>query len=144
MRTWSDFWNLSESGQWKAHYWILPPDCTEEDVFTPALQKTAAKVLESSFMACESLDLKGACQVAVFPVAIDNRRTAIMLIGHSASTPIGKDLLNIYLGVAGLAGGTITRAGVLARLRQDNKNMQQIFAGNSGDAAAVNQGPQSS
>jgi PAS domain S-box-containing protein len=132
------FLELSENGQWKAHYWILPPDCTEEDVFTPALKQTAAKVLESSFMASESLDLNGACQVTVFPIAVDNQRTAIMLIGHSASTPIGKDLLNIYLGVAGLVGGTITRAGVLARLRQDNKSMRQIFAGNSGDARLRN------
>ncbi len=132
------FLELSASGQWKAHYWILPPDCTEEDVFTPALQQTAAKVLESSFMASESLDLNGACQVAVFPVAVDNRRTAIMLIGHSVSTPIGKDLLNIYLGVAGLVGGTVTRAGVLARLRQDNKSMRQIFADNSSDARLRN------
>ncbi|MGA2060116.1 MAG: ATP-binding protein [Thermoguttaceae bacterium] len=132
------FLELSENGHWKAHYWILPPDCTEEDVFTPALKQTASKVLESSFMACESLDLKGACQVAVFPLAVDNRRTAIMLIGHSVSTPIGKDLLDIYLGVAGLVGGTITRAGVLARLRQDNKSMHQIFAGNSGDARLRN------
>ncbi|MGA2796288.1 MAG: response regulator [Thermoguttaceae bacterium] len=132
------FLELSEDGQWRAHYWILPPDCTEKDVFTPALQQTAAKVLESSFTASESLDLNGACQVGVFPVAVDNLRTAIMLIGHSVSAPIGKDLLNIYLGVAGLVGGTITRAGVLARLRQDNKSMRQIFAGNSGDARLRN------
>ncbi len=132
------FLDLSESGQWKAHYWILPPGCTDEAVFTPALQQTAAKVLESSFMASLSLDLDGPCQVAVFPVVIDNHRTAIMLIGHAASGLIAKDLLNIYLGVAGLAGVTITRAGILAQLHQDNESMRQISAGNSGDAAAVN------
>jgi ammonium transporter, Amt family len=132
------FLELSDNLQWKNHYWILPPDCTEEQVFTPALKQTAARVLESSFMASESLDLKGDFQVAVFPVAVDNRRTVIMLIGHSINAPIGKELLNIYLGVAGLVGGTVTRAGVLARLRQDNKSMRQIFAGNSGDARLRN------
>ena len=126
----------SESGHWKAHYWSLPPGCTEEDVFTPALQQTAAKVLESSFMASESVDLDGACQLAVFPFAIDNQRTAVMLIGHIRKRTLPEDLLNIYLGVAGLVGETITRAGILARLRQDNENMQQIIASKSGDKVA--------
>ncbi len=132
------FLELSPNGQWKAHYWILPPGCTEETVFTPALRQTAAGVLESSFIAHQSLDFNGVYQVALFPVAIDNRRTAIMLIGHAADEPIGKELLNIYLGMAGLAGETITRAGILAQLCQDNKNMRQAFASISGEARLRN------
>ncbi|MGD0383439.1 MAG: ATP-binding protein, partial [Thermoguttaceae bacterium] len=130
--------NRSDGGHWRASYWSLPPNCTEEDVFTPAVEQTAAKVLESSFMASESMDLNGTCQVALFPVMIENRRTAVMIIGHTAEEPIARDLLNLYMGVAGLVGETVTRTGILARSRQDNVNLQQLIAGNSGNLAAVN------
>ncbi|MGD0653835.1 MAG: PAS domain-containing protein [Thermoguttaceae bacterium] len=132
------FLNRSDGGHWRASYWSLPPNCTEEDVFTPAVEQTAAKVLESSFMASESMDLNGTCQVALFPVMIENRRTAIMIIGHAAEEPIARDLLSLYMGVAGLVGETVTRALILARLRQDTVNLQQLITGNSGNLAAVN------
>jgi len=125
-------------GQWLSHYWSLPPACTVENVFTPELQQTAAGVLESSFMASESMDIDGAYQVALIPVAVDNRRTAVMLIGHNTKETFSEELLNIYLGVAGLAGETITRSGIFTKLRQHSDSLQQSITGNSGNITVLN------
>jgi ammonium transporter, Amt family len=130
--------DLNQDGQWKAHYWILPPGCTEETVFTPDLQQTAAGVVDSGFVAHKSLDLNGTYQVAMFPVAIGNRRSGILLVGHEGATPMERHVLDLYLGVAALAGETITRTGAMSRLSQDNKSMRQASAGNSGEARLRN------
>ncbi len=132
------FLHRGENGHWKAHYWSFPPGCTEEDVFTPALQQTAAEVLKSSFMAGQSVELKGACQIALFPLTLDSQRMELMIVGHIAEQALPKDLLNIYLGVADLAGETVTRLGFLARLRKHSDSLQQLIDGSSGDLAAVN------
>ena len=132
------FLDLNDGGQWKAHYWILPPGCTEEAVFTQDLQQTAAGVLKNSFVAHRRLDLSGPFQVAMFPVAVANRRTGILLVGHEGAAPLDRNVLDLYLGVAALAGETITRTGVMSRLSQDNKKMRQASGGNSGEARLRN------
>jgi PAS domain S-box-containing protein len=130
------FLNQNENGQWKALYWSLPPNCTEEDVFTPTIEQSAAKVLESSFMASETMHLYGTCQMALFPLSVENRRTTVMIVGHVAEVPIAGDLLNLYMGAAGLVGEIVTRAEIIFRLRQDVLNLQQSTAGISADLAA--------
>ena len=132
------FVHRSESGQWKSRYWSLPPGCTEEDVFTPALQQTAAKVLESSFMASELADLGGSCQMLSFPLVIDNQRSAVMIVGHMTEEFFAEELMNIYMGVAGLVGETVSRAGALASMRKENEHFQQLIASKSSNLLAAN------
>jgi PAS domain S-box-containing protein len=131
-----------EGGRWNAHYWNLPAEFRDENVFTPALRQTAAKVLESGKMACERMELDGPCQAALFPAPIDNQIKEIMLIGHRASGPIPERLLDIYLGISHLAGAAISRAGLLARLREQSKELGELQAlvdSQTGSLADVNQ-----
>jgi ammonium transporter, Amt family len=101
----------NESNHWQSHYWSLPPGCDEEMFFTPELQQTAAGVLESSFVAYKSVKLDSDYQLALLPVIVGNKRKAVMLIGYNTQQAFPMELSNIFLGVAGLAGETVTHAG---------------------------------
>jgi PAS domain S-box-containing protein len=131
------FLHRGENGDWTAHYWKFPPDCTEDEVFTPAVRQTAGEVLKSSFAARQSVELKSACQMALFPLMVDGHRADLMIVGHVAAQPLPGDLLDVYLGVAGLAGETVARLGILSRLRKHAESLQQLIDGSSADLAAA-------
>lgn len=78
-----------------------------------ALHDTAAgtitQVLESGFLASETLQLPQPWTIAFLPLSEGRRTTTVMLVGHVGATPVPKELLNIYLAVAGLFETTLAR-----------------------------------
>lgn len=81
--------------------------------FCPRLVEVAGatirQVLESGFLATETLNLPQACSVAFLPLTEGRRTSTVMLVGHRTDTPLSRELLNIYLAVAGLFDTTLAR-----------------------------------
>lgn len=93
---------------------VIVRSCTPADAslcasLVEAAGQTIVQVLDSGFLANETLKLPQACSVAFLPLT-DGRRTAtVMLIGHCADAPLPRELLNVYLAVAGLFDTTLAR-----------------------------------
>jgi PAS domain S-box-containing protein len=126
-----------DDGQWKAHYWSLPEGCSENNLFTPALQQTAAGVMTSGNMACDYVNVDGLCQVAVFPVTDAKQTATVMLVGHKGVMFFPEELLSLYQGVARLTGETVTRLIDLAHLRKYSERLHELIASNSNDLNTV-------
>jgi ammonium transporter, Amt family len=103
------------NNSWESHYLFLPPGCTEKEIYTLELQQIAAEVLKTGHLNSHYLDLDGLCQVAILPVRDENQNAVIMIIGHKNSVFISNELLDIYLGVAGITSATIRHRKITER-----------------------------
>lgn len=70
---------------------------------------TIAQVLESGFLASETLERPHPCAVAFLPLAEGRRTATVMLVGHFAPETLTRERLNVYLAVAGLFDTTLAR-----------------------------------
>lgn len=74
-----------------------------------AARATIAQVLESGFLATDTLNLPQPCSVAFLPLTEGRRTATVMLVGHRTDKPLSRELLNVYLAVAGLFDTTLAR-----------------------------------
>ncbi len=86
-----------------------PADANLCPLLVEAAGKTIVQVLDSGFLATEKLALPQACSVAFLPLTEGRRTTIVMLVGHCTDVPLSRELLNVYLAVAGLFDTTLAR-----------------------------------
>jgi PAS domain S-box-containing protein len=67
------------------------------------------QVLDSGFLATETLMLEEECTVAFLPLDQGTPSAAVMAIGHRTGEPLSRETLNLYLAVAGLFKSTLSR-----------------------------------
>lgn len=67
------------------------------------------QVLDTGFLASESLPLDGGYCTVFLPLTIDNRTAAVMVLGKKGKVAPSRDTLNLYLAIAGLFSSTLTR-----------------------------------
>ena len=70
---------------------------------------TARQVMQCGFLASTEIALDDAYAVALLPLSWEGQTRAALLVGHRSSEPLQESLLNVYLGLAGLLEGTISR-----------------------------------
>ncbi|HUW49726.1 MAG TPA: HD domain-containing phosphohydrolase [Sulfuricella sp.] len=93
---------------------IVIHSCSAADEsLCPGLAGTAEEiidqVLESGFLASETLKLPQPCSIAFLPLAEGRRTATVMLVGHRSAESLPRNLLNVYLAVAGLFDTTLAR-----------------------------------
>lgn len=96
------------------------------------------EVLESGFLAVRMIPTPHPLSLALLPVRRENRVVAVMLVGHGMSDPLPRELLNVYLAVAGLVGTTASRLVSEQELRQHRHNLQQLVDERTAELRGVN------
>jgi HD-GYP domain-containing protein (c-di-GMP phosphodiesterase class II) len=85
-----------------------------------------AQVLESGFLVSEVVRLPEPYSAVFLPVALDSRNTAVMVVGHKTGQPLPRDLLNIYLAVAGMFETTLARIASEEALWRVNRALRTL------------------
>ncbi len=67
------------------------------------------QVLESGFLATETLLLDTTYAVVFLPLTVEGRTVCVMALGKRGVATLDRELLNLYLAVAGLFGSTLAR-----------------------------------
>jgi signal transduction histidine kinase/FixJ family two-component response regulator len=89
------------------------------------LTDEVADVLENGFLASR-VCLTPTPSMTVFLPIVENCQTSgVMLIGHTDAQPIPKELLSIYLALAGLAGATLERKRAEQEVRRLNEELER-------------------
>ncbi|MDD5023677.1 MAG: PAS domain S-box protein [Methanoregula sp.] len=104
------FFEPGKDGGIEGHHWILPDNVPGTAVLTRETEKIIAGVLETGFLAAQRIDIPEPFASVFLPILWENQTAAVMLVGHRTSDPIPKELLNIYLAVAGIVSNAITGA----------------------------------
>ena len=121
---------FSEEGEWS---------CTWKDVFTDAggrgregnepariVTEAVEETLESGFLSIKSFTFPDTLSIAFLPVSEGNRTDAVLLIGHKTSELFPKEVLDIYLAVAGLVGTTARRINSEKELQEHRSNLEKL------------------
>ncbi|WP_052292248.1 sensor histidine kinase [Methanosphaerula palustris] len=104
------FFEPGNNGGIEGHHWILPDGVPGTAIQTRETEMIITEVLETGFLAAQHIDIPKPFATVFLPITWENQTAAVMLIGHRTSDPIPKELLNIYLAVAGLVTNAITGA----------------------------------
>ncbi|MGO9951385.1 MAG: sensor histidine kinase [Dissulfurispiraceae bacterium] len=90
--------------------------------------KTAARdVFDSGFLTFLSLPSDKLNTVALFPVLHQNRVVAVMIVGHLSSSCLEKDILDLYLAMAGLMGSAYSRNVAAMDVFQAKEDWERTF-----------------
>ena len=104
------FFEPGKDGRIEGHHWILPEGVVGNAILNRETETIIAGVLETGFLAAQQIDIPEPVASVFLPIIWENQTAAVMLVGHRTSDPLPKELLNIYLAVAGLVSNAITGA----------------------------------
>lgn len=110
-----------------------PADLAEQ------LGETINEVFESGFLAERMIPTSPPLSLAFLPITRESKVIAVMLVGHGMSDFLPRELLNVYLAVAGLVGTTASRLASEAELRQHRHNLQQLVDERTAELREVNE-----
>ncbi|MGD0887038.1 MAG: ATP-binding protein [Thermodesulfovibrionales bacterium] len=104
-----------------------PPDAeAAPHILTDEVRTLIADVLDSGFLASRVLLTPAPSMTVFLPIAEEREQDNIMLIGHQSADPLSKELLNIYLAIAGLAGATFERLRNERELTRHRAHLEEL------------------
>jgi len=109
-------------GQVVTHHWCIADGIHFKKTLTDEVRNIVNQVLDNGFLASELIHEPAPYVIVFLPITERNMTTAVMLVGHRMSEPLPKELLNIYLAVASLAGAAITRLTTAEKLKKNWPN----------------------
>ncbi len=104
-------------------YWTFSNKIPIEKILTAAVKKKIKEVLESGFFTTQGISIPEKYSLAFLPVKKENQTASVMIIGYRMAGEMPLELLDIYLGVAGIIGTMNTRR--QAEKRQENLSALQ-------------------
>lgn len=90
-------------------------------------QDIIAQVLGSGFLASEVVFVPEPYAVAILPIFRDRQVTDAILVAHRSADALPKEVLNVYLSVAGLAGTTLSKLASEQRLRRSQEELEKAL-----------------
>ncbi len=106
---WSAFINVDRDGKFSIHHCSLPHTLIEKSMDADMARTCISDVLQTGFLATGIVHVPGPCMTVFLPVTGEGNPGEVMLIGHESVQPLPKELLNMYLAVAGLAATSSER-----------------------------------
>ena len=120
------FGECRADGEIIGYHWALPEGVSCENIFTAEIKEIINEVLEGGFLATHQIYAPEEYSIAILPIKQENQTTAVMLVGNRMSEPLVKELLNVYLAVAGLIGATTARLVSEAELRRHRNHLEKL------------------
>jgi PAS domain S-box-containing protein len=111
------------NGETTKHRWVFSERYSSRRDLEAETREVIAEVWESGFLSTQIIFTPDPLSIACFPITWENQVVAVMVVGHGTPKPLLKELLNVYLAVAGLVGTTSER---LASERERRRRRQQL------------------
>jgi PAS domain-containing protein len=124
---WLAFVERGSGNSLSLRYCTLPETVAAQNILT-SVRTLVADVLENGFLASRVLLTPAPSMTAFLPIVENHQTSGVMLIGHTDTQPLPKELLSIYLALAGLAGATIERKRAEEEVRRLNAELERRVA----------------
>ncbi len=94
---------------------------------SPEIRESVREVLQTGFLALRTLTaFEGPYTVVLLPIVAGAETADVMFVGHVTARPISKEILNVYLAVAGLAGTTVNKLFSEAELKKHRAHLEKL------------------
>ena len=100
--------------------------CNARQVLTEEVRTLVAEVLDSGFLASGVVAAGSPSMTAFLPIVEEYQVNEVMLIGHQGADPLPKELLEVYLAVAGLAGTAFERLHSERELSRHRDHLEEL------------------
>ena len=130
--------------QWDTVNGISIYHCTLSDagasqrILTGEVRSLITDVMDSGFLASQVILTPAQAMTAFLPIVEEYRTEKVMLIGHKTADPLPKELLNIYLAIAGLAGTTSERLHNERELNRHRAHLEELVKERTAKLDAAN------
>jgi PAS domain S-box-containing protein len=132
---WAAFVERDELNGTSILYCTLHDPAAAENVLTDEVRTLIADVLDSGFLTTRVTSAPAPSMTAFLPVVEEQLSQKVMLIGHEGSDPLPKELLNIYLAIAGLAGATSERLRNERELNSHRSHLEDLVKARTAELA---------
>jgi signal transduction histidine kinase len=123
---WAAFARREPGGGITVHHMTPPQAGNAGEILTDEVRTVIADVLESGFLASRVIQVQPPAMVAFLPIVEEYKPREVMLIGHQSVEPLSKELLNVYLAVAGLAGSAVERLHNEHELNRHRADLEEL------------------
>ncbi|MGA2091454.1 MAG: ATP-binding protein [Endomicrobiales bacterium] len=123
---WVAFISRDSSGTFEVQNCSLPEKRTPAHLLQNDVLTMVADVQDSGFLTSRVITVPEPTVTAFIPITDKNRTNTVMLIGHTGTDPLSKELLNVYLAVAGLAGATTERLSNERELNNHRTHLEEL------------------
>lgn len=106
---WAAFVERDTVGGISVHHCTPPDEVVAQSISMDRVMTLVADVLDTGFLASEVIGTSSPSMTVFLPIMEEYRSTKVMLVGHKSADSLPKELLNIYLAIASLAGTTCER-----------------------------------
>lgn len=108
------------------HHCTLPDGVAAQLILMDEVRTLIADVLDSGFLASHVILTPTPSMTVFLPIVEEYQPEKVMLIGHKAADPLPKELQNIYLAIAGLAGTTFERLHNERELNRHRAHLEEL------------------
>jgi signal transduction histidine kinase/ferredoxin len=129
---------LRDSANAISIYHCTLPDAASQRILTGEVRGLIADVLDSGFLASQVILTPARSMTAFLPIVEEYRTERVMLIGHKTADPLPKELLNIYLAIAGLAGITSERLHNERELNRHRAHLEELVKERTAELDSAN------
>ena len=120
------------------YHCTLPDAVASQRILTDEVKSLITDVLDSGFLASQVILTPTQSMTAFIPIVEEYQTKKIMLIGHKGADPLPKELLNIYLAIAGLAGTTSERLHNERELNRHRAHLEELVKERTAELDAAN------
>jgi len=133
------FGTVRPDGEIIGEHWCFSKRFSGRKELDNDTREAIAEVLESGFLAFRVIFTPAPISLAFLPIMQKSRVTAVMLAGHESTETLPKELLNVYLAVAGLVGTTADRLASELELRSHRRHLEQLVKERTAELVKANE-----
>lgn len=137
--TWTAFIQRDEANQISIRHCTLAGDTVTQAILSVEVRTIISDVLENGFLASHIISAPKPSMTVFLPIVEQGQPGMVMLIGHKSSDPIGRELLDIYLAIAGLAGSTSGRLSNEVELKRHRAHLAELVKERTAELAKTKQ-----
>lgn len=115
-------------GGWTAVFRAASQAPPSEQGFAAQARAAVADTLESGFLTTRHFSNPFDLAVAFLPISLQNQVKHVMIVGQARSGEFPRQLLNLYLGVAGLVGATVARVFSEREIRLNRQLLEDLVS----------------
>ena len=97
------------------------------------------QVRETGFLATETITKPKPYSLLLVPIQEGRTQVIVMVVGYQTQTELPKKLLNLYLGIAGLAGNIISRIRYEEELQTSSSRLEKLVRERTSKLKTANQ-----